>query len=81
MYSAESISKGLGYRQKQIPKQSKQLTISRKRLFSAERKIRLKRNIQLERKRKQANIPANRIPTYMRVPLKGLNEKKIRISE
>ena len=50
MYSAESISKGLGYRQKQIPKQSKQLTISRKRLFSADRKTRLKRNIQLEQK-------------------------------
>ena len=58
MYSAESISKGLGYRQKQIPNQSKQLTISRKRLFSAERKTRLKRNIQLEQKLNQANIPA-----------------------
>ena len=81
MYSAESISKGLGYRQKQIPKQSKQLTISRKRLFSAERKTRLKRKHPLGTEAESGEHSGKGIPTYMRVPLKGLNEKKIRISE
>ena len=45
------------------------------------KEARLKGNIQLDTEPYQANVPAKMIPTYMRIPHKGLNEKKIRITE